>query len=283
MKRIIISLIIFFVILFGSAWFIMNDASSLLSFYLSSRLGVKVKVRKISFHPQGITIKGFKIKNPEGSPLPDAFRVQTININAKWVSYFRNPIEIDLVSFDDVYLSMLLPKEKKIACNWIKILNSLDEETTVIRRTKRSFKIEKLVVDKLRVELYTVGKKTEIVGPIKRIEIDHINSEEGLPLRTFTKAIMNEMMKKIFSLKIIQTAISSILTLPFSILEFIFKPTNHSKHPCDEIYKPEGQPPAQKNESLPRGGGDSPSVEQKSSPDSSDQKKEETEKTPMSA
>lgn len=234
MKKIIISLIVFFVVIFGLGWLFFTSAPFLLSRVLSSKLKVDVEVSRIMFHPQGVTVYDFKMKNPPRSPLPDAFTAKSIRINLKWASLLKNPVDIDSVLIDDVYVSILLPKKKKIACNWIKIFEGLAKDKSFFQRTEREFTINYMRVSNLTVELYTPNKKAEKVGPIKKIEVGNIHSESGVPLRAFTRAVVSAMIKKIYSLQAVQKAISGLLLLPFEIFQFIFTPSGDN--PCGDYY-----------------------------------------------
>ena len=235
---------IFFTVLFGGIYLVMKRSPFILSAYLTAKLGVKTYVDSIDFHPQGFTVNNFKIRNPKGTKLPYALKIEHLNISTPWISWFRYDIDINLVSLDSTYVSILFPRKKKVACNWIRIFKSLQNELEINRVEpiiQRKIEVQSLQVTNLTVDLHSPGKNVNTIGPIKQILDNNLDLGTKASMKAFTEAIVHEMIMQILSLSIVKIAIESVIELPFEIFSFILKPFKSSgpddADPCDEVFK----------------------------------------------
>ena len=208
MGRILLALLIFFAVLFGGFYLISKKSHAILSTYLSHKLDVKAHVDSIDFHAQGFTVRDFKIRNPKGAYLPYALKIDRLTIHAPWINWARYNIDIDLVDLDTTYVSILFPRKKKIACNWVRIFKSFEEKLAINRIEPvihRHIDVNSIRITDLTVDLKSPGKNVDTVGPIKEIADNNIDLTSKASLKGITEAIVHEMILKILSLDIVKS------------------------------------------------------------------------------
>jgi len=236
MGRIIFAIVLFFVIVFGAAYYIATGAPAILSAFLSHRIHAEVKVKRLDFKKDAICIRNFIIKNPKKAILPDALKIQHTKITAPYKHYFKNPIEIDEILLEDVYLSILLKKGSKVPCNWHHIFETMEESSGPSIGPKRSFEIKTLAIKDLRVEVAIAGSKPKTVT-VDKLAFHNIKSDEGLPIEELSHVITQKLVSEIFSLGMVKKVAEGFLEAPIDAFKFIFGgggSKSKNENPCHE-------------------------------------------------
>jgi hypothetical protein len=171
------SLRLILLLVLGTGIFLWLIKAPVVSSYLTLRMGVPVSVGSISVRPEHTTIRSFKIRNPQGFQTPDAFRAQTISVGYTLANLRKDPVEIDEIEIDGIYLAIDLRDPLGKSNNW----KQIGEKMTATRGTTEVI-IHKLVLTDIDVEIrglgiFTTPKKQHI----DRIELDQVNSSRGFP------------------------------------------------------------------------------------------------------
>ncbi|MCH9631080.1 MAG: hypothetical protein S4CHLAM37_10930 [Chlamydiia bacterium] len=212
MRRLIGLLIILVILIMGSCvllYFLFPDMTSRI---LTEKLNVKTSIEHISLRKEEAIIRGLTIKNPDGSSIKKALTVKEIDIKAPFSHYFGNPIIIDEITLDKVYVSIELSKNNKIPCNWNFIIKNMHDEKPRWYSIKRKGLIKKLILKNVTIEIKQFGKKSQVLSPEPRMEFNDIDVDEGIPTSEFSKVIVSRMMGSIFSLR----SIARLFTAPFT-------------------------------------------------------------------
>ncbi|PCI92076.1 hypothetical protein COB11_07935 [Candidatus Aerophobetes bacterium] len=230
MRRLIGLLIILVILIIGSCFVLYYLFSDMASRILTEKLNVKASIEHITLRKEEALVRGLTIKNPSGSALKKALTVKEIDIKAPFSHYFGNPIIIDEIVFDKVYVSIELSKNNKIPCNWDYIVKHMHSEKPRWYSIKRKGLIKKLILTNVTIEIKQFGKDPQTLSPVPRMEFNDIDVDEGIPTSEFSKIIVSKMMGSIFSL----TSITRLFTAPFDAFGFFLNPGSSSSDNGDE-------------------------------------------------
>lgn len=168
--------------------FIWLVKAPIMSNYLTKKLGVPVKVRSISMWPNETTISHFRISNPPGYKTRTAFEVDKTRINYRWSALNANPIEIDLITLDDVFLNIHINNDSGKDNNWADIGSGMPKGPR-----DREVVVHKLILRNMTVKTEGPGaKKLGVAGTqhFAQMEFNEIDSKDGFPTK--------ELIEKIF-------------------------------------------------------------------------------------
>lgn len=151
------------------------------SAYFSRKMGVHVSLENASIGPHKTNLSWLKIANPKGFGNKAAFKAEETLITYRTNKLLTNPVEIDLIELDNVYVNVQLPSSDPGYNNWTALGQDMPPS-----RKGRAVVIHKLVLNRLTIELE--GKFVDqygIGGPryFDKMEFDEINSDQGFPTR----------------------------------------------------------------------------------------------------
>lgn len=185
MKRFLTLIVL---IAIASIVFIWLVKAPIMSNYLTKKIGVPVKVRSISMWPSETTINHFRISNPRRYENPTAFEVNRTRIDYRWSALTGNPIEIDLITLDDVFLNIYINNDSGKDNNWADIGAGIPKEPR-----DREVVVRKLILKNMTVQTEGPGaKKLGVSGTqhFSQMEFSEIDSKDGFPTK--------ELVAKIF-------------------------------------------------------------------------------------
>lgn len=234
MKRAFIVTILLIVIFIGGGSLVILNLDQIISSVLSKKLDVKTSLKKLTFTKDNIDLTSFKIENPKNSSIKDAIKIEKLNINAPFTQLLANPIVIDEIALDTVYVSLILSRDNKSACNWNILYNNMSTDDPKWYSIQRTALIKHLILKNVTIELQMFGKSPQTLSPIEKIEFHNIDVDKGIPTKEISNIIVSKMIGSIFSL----SSIKSILGLPFNAVESIFKKgsSDDGSDPCP-MYK----------------------------------------------
>lgn len=223
-KRFYFALTLLILLLGGAFYMVYFQASFFISRILSEKLDVKAKVEKVQLKKSEIILNGIKIKNPKGSEIRNAFKANQVSIKASYLNLVTNPILIDQILMEDVYVSLILSRDNSSACNWNKLLSKMSNDKPSWYSIQRTAVIKDLTLKNITIAIQLFGKPPQKLSPVKVIHFDHIDVQKGIPTKTISKIIVSKMMSSIFSL----SSLKSLIGLPLDALDFMIKPFEKS-------------------------------------------------------
>lgn len=183
MKKTAFGLLLLFFL--GAIAFIWLIKAPLLSSYLSDKMRVPVSIGRISIFPHHASIHDFTIKNPKGFKMRRAFEVDKVDVEYQWRQLFRDPLVIDQITMDQIFLRVEFSNALGTKNNWTAIAQGMPKQTS-----KRQVILHKLLLLNINVEIVGLGLTGKtITRQIDRIEIDDIDSRNGFPTELLIQKI----------------------------------------------------------------------------------------------
>ena len=220
MGKFFAAIFLILLILLGLGYIVYLKAPDLLSHMISKKTKVPVKIEAVHFKSQEILIDNFVMANPPKATLPNALQVSTIRIAAPYKNYFQNPIIIDEIHLQNIYVNIQIFDQKHTKINWNTIIDNMQNDEKSFFSAKRSALIKKLILTNIMIDLITADGKRQNLPPIKSLEFDNINTEKGFPIQEITEIIIKHMMHTIFK----QKALESLFQAPRQFLPMPFRP-----------------------------------------------------------
>lgn len=214
MRKIIYTVFIVIIILVVAAFIGYTRLPSFISSTLSKKAKVAVSIQKIVFDTKNIQVSDLNVSNPEGSTLPTALTVDTINVDAPITNYFHDNIVIDQITLDTVYLSLEFYKPKSTTGNWTYIIANLNENTGQKKENSTEILIKKLRLNNVEIDMYTHNSGTGVkrLKPIKKMEFTNITSSGGIPSAQIMNVVMQQALREIFSIQNLGNMLKDALT-----------------------------------------------------------------------
>lgn len=215
-KRIILSLLGLIVVAIIAAVVIVTLYWSRLPEFISSKLSekmrVQVSIEEINVGWDAIGVNNVSVGNPEGYRLAKAFQTESIDVQAPLPNYLDNPIVIDKVQLDHVYVGIELDSKKSKTGNWTVILGNLEGGEKKPSKGGKKVLIKKLILTDIKIDLaYNKENQVTHLDTIKRLEFNNVSSEEGIPLEQISSIILNQMLKKIFSIENLTDMLQNVI------------------------------------------------------------------------
>lgn len=231
MKKFIICIFGFIIILTFAGILVWNMLPSIVARDLSKHAGVPVSIGSFKMTPSTFKVEDFDIGNPPKSILNHALKVSEVLISVPITHFLHKKIVINEVNLNKVYLGLEFESEKSKKGNWATIMNNLqksadsDSEKNKDSKSSKSILIKKLIITDLQVELaYRSDHKVKKLQKISRIELDNISSEGGLPTTQITNIILKQMLRETFSKEGMKNMLRGVLEKqsPGEYLEGLF-------------------------------------------------------------
>ena len=187
MKKTIFGVII--LILVGFVAFVWLMKVSFLSSYLSEKMRVPVSMSQVSIFPRHTSIRDFAIRNPKGFKSRTAFEVEKVDLDYNWRNLFGNPVILDQIILDQIFLRVEFSNGLGTQNNWTAIARGMPKP----ERGKEVI-IRKLILLGVNVEITGLGLTGKAMRrTVDRIELDDIDSRNGFPTEELIKQIFGGM------------------------------------------------------------------------------------------
>lgn len=217
------SLIVFFIILGVLYFYALSRAPDMVSNYLSTEIGVSVSIDGIKPGLRKITVNQFDVANEEGYSLPKAFSAKTITLNAPLTQYLNDPIVVEQIDVDAIYLGIEFDTTTSTEGNWSKLLSHYQKEAKLDAKDGKKVIIKKMVFTNIQADLifHSGENKIQKLPKIPRIEITDVSTEGGFPVDQLTSSMLGQLIKQAF----IQYHMENFLQMvPEKAIELFLKP-----------------------------------------------------------
>jgi hypothetical protein len=160
---------------------------------LAQELSVPVHINLLEIQKGEASLRRLWIGNPKQSKTQPAFTAESIVVTATLDQIMGNPLVIEEIVFEDIFVGVELYSKNGTDNNWAHIL----QEHKKLERKSRDYLIKTLRFKNLMVEL-TLSNGTVKRYPVPDMEFHNISSDTGFPIEDIQKAIFELMMKDIF-------------------------------------------------------------------------------------
>jgi len=215
--------IIVFASLFGTLALGFVLAPTVLRLSIEHYLRVPAKVGGITFEWDCFHINDLVIKNPEGFDTENAISIKQITFEAPLLRYFFTSLVVDEVKIEDMTISLLFTDKSDTLGNWTTLFQNLTNEKTKTKHG-RSITIKKILLLDTKIILKLTGEQQQTLEPIKRVELDDIGTEEGVPDAEITAIIVKQVIKSLSAAEGIENMIDGILGGPAGLIKGLIDP-----------------------------------------------------------
>lgn len=194
MKKFLVILGIFILAMVATGVLSWVNKAKLAAYFMARELHVPVKIESLDMARGKTDIAKLWIGNPSHSQTPTAFSSEKIGITATWGELFGNPLTIEDIVIEDIFVGLEYYDGSGIDNNWAKILRQEHK----VQKTEKDYIIKRLVVRNLTVQLTKANGKVQRFPAIDEMVFYNITSETGFPIQDVEKAILDIMMQGIF-------------------------------------------------------------------------------------
>ena len=220
MKKVLLILAAFFVILIFVIFLMWGNRAHLLANMIGNKLGVPVYIEGFNFKKDKIIIDHLEITNPPEAKTPFALKVEKITITAPFYNYFRDPIVIDKVLLQNIFLNIEFYTKNQEEGNWVTLVNNTHTEHKAVFSAEHSLTIRRLHLTDIDVNLVLAGGKLRKLTPIDELTFKNVTSEKGIPTHELTEIIVQNLMNQVFVIKGLKT----VFAAPKKVIEGLFSP-----------------------------------------------------------
>ena len=220
-KKLLFSLVLLITILAIIALLAWNAKASVAASILHRHLGTPVTIESLDLTRQSATIANLSIGNPPHYQSSTSFTARTIDITTTLDQLRANPLLIDEIVMDDLFINV--ETQKNGETNWNEILSHRQTKPS----TGRHYLIKTLIMRNLNVSVTSAGGETKRYPALARLEFHNISDETGFPVSEIEKAIFNQMMQNLYKQLDLEKMLKPIIPggqfIPGGILPNLFK------------------------------------------------------------
>jgi len=173
------------------------NANTFVSWILSSKLEVPVRIHDMKFRPPEIRLKGIKIGNPKGYREHEAISIASIDITAPYTNYLDKEVEIDSIILDDVTLTIEFFGDNHVNYNWNVLLTNMNKDDSAkagkSKKSGRSAFIKTLKINKLKIVTVVPGHARK-VQEIPDLTFHNLSTKEGNLSAQITQTILFHLL-----------------------------------------------------------------------------------------
>jgi len=218
MKKLFFILISILIIAAGLGYLAYANSSLIVAEIISNKTKTPVTINRIDFKKESFVVSELQVGNPKKARLPTALKVNTIEVQAPFRNYFGNPIHIEQIHLDDVYVNIQLYNKAQTKGNWQTIMENMVEEHRSIFSNERVAVIKKLILTNIQIDIILANGDHHRLSPIDRLEFDNISSDEGIPIQEISEIIIQKMMHSIF----LEKGLKAIIDAPMNVIKGVF-------------------------------------------------------------
>lgn len=196
----------------GISW---TNRENILAHFISRQLHVPVSISTLEIGKSSAEISRLWIGNFPSSQTTTSFTSETLRVDAKWDQIFGNPVTIDHIDIDNIFVGIEFYDANGDDNNWGRMLH----ENGSKKKNPRDYLIRTLTLRNLTVELTQANGKVKRYPTIKQMEFYNISSASGFPVEEIEKAIFEMMMKDIFKKLQLDQLFKTINPLPIPFLK----------------------------------------------------------------
>lgn len=215
MKKIIAILVATILVIAGLGYLAYLNSSMILAEIISKKTMTPVSIKDVIWKKDSFTIDDIMIANPTPARLPTAMRVKSIKVDAPYKQYFEDPILINQIHLDSVYINIQIYNKDQTEGNWQTLMGNMAVDHKSPLSVERSALIKKLILTNIQIDLILSDGKLHHLSPIERLEFDNISSDKGIPTQEISEIIVQKMMQSIF----LQKGLKSIIEAPVDIIK----------------------------------------------------------------
>ena len=156
-------------------------------------MNVQVTLGSLDIDREGASLGLFWMGNPKGSKTKTSFAAAHSRIDSNLDKIFSNPIVIDQIEIDHIFVGIEFYDEKGTKSNWDLILQKEDSS-----QTSTDYLIKTLILKDLTVEVTQSNGRIKRYPTLARMEFHNISSQSGFPVDEIQKAIFQLMLKNLF-------------------------------------------------------------------------------------
>ena len=217
MKKLIIIPLATILVILGLGYLAYLNSSTILAKVISKKTMTPVSIKDVIWDKDSFTIDDIMIANPNEAQLPVAMRVKSIKVDAPYKQYFENPILINQIHLDSVYVNIQIYNKEQTEGNWQTLMSNMAVDHKSPLSIERPALIKKLILTNIQVDLILSDGKIHHLSTIKCLEFNDINSDKGIPTQEISEIIVQKMMQSIF----FEKGLKSIIKAPVDIIKGI--------------------------------------------------------------
>ena len=215
MKKLIAILVAVILVIAGLGYLAYLNSSMILAEIISKKTMTPVSIKDVIWEKDSFTIDDIMIANPKPARLPAAMRVKSVKVDAPYKQYFEDPILINQIHLDNVYVNIQIYNKDQTEGNWQTLMGNMAVDYKSPLSIERSALIKKLILTNIQIDLILSDGKLHHLSPIERLEFDNISSDKGIPTQEISEIIVQKMMQSIF----LKKGLKSIIEAPVDIIK----------------------------------------------------------------
>ena len=222
MKKFLAILVALLLLALGAGYFVYSHAGYFLERIISSQTNLSTTIGNVRFDPGQIVVEDLQIANPKEARLPTALKINTLSVTAPYRHYLKNPVVIDDIHLDQIYINIQLYDRSQTRGNWQTLIARMRENTKErsFFSIERETKIKRLLITNIHIDFISANGQRRMLSPIRRLEFHDISSAEGIPIQKIVQAIIQHMVQSIF----LEKGLRSLFQAPQNLLRGIFSP-----------------------------------------------------------
>lgn len=170
-----------------------TNRENILAHFMERQLRVPVSIRSLDIRTSSAEITRMWVGNFPHSQTSTSLAAESLLLQTKLDQFFANPVAIEEIDIDNVFVGIEFYDEKGEDSNWSRILQKNQK-----KGKPRDYLIRTLVLNNVTVETTEADGKVKRYPAIKQMEFHNITSESGFPIDEIEKAIFDLMMQDIF-------------------------------------------------------------------------------------
>lgn len=196
---------------------------------LAKKLQVAVSIDSMQIQSSEIGVKKLEIANAKGYSLPKAFSAEEILVKTPYTEYFHNPIIVEEIEVNDIYLGLEFDSAKGSSGNWTKIMSNYKKGAHLeeSENNTRQIQIKKLILNNIQADLLfnKNGGKIKRLPTINQIILTNITTEKGgFPTDQLMSSILGQMLKEVFIQENLGNMIQGVFDQPTKAFKNVTKP-----------------------------------------------------------
>lgn len=217
MKRFSAIILILLFILTGILFYGYFNRVKISSYLLTQAFRVHSSISSIDLNVKNsnCTFHHLEVQNPKPAKKPTALKAEKITIKAPYINYLKNPINIDEIHLDNLFINIEIYNKSYSKGNWQTLLSNLNKDHEGSFSIDRSAKIKTLLFTNIHIHIVLSNGKSYDLAPIKRLEFENISSEKGFPIYEVTEIITQRLVEAIFK----NAGITLVLKAPKTIIK----------------------------------------------------------------
>ena len=198
MKKLLTTLCASLFVFIGLLYLAYTISPFLLEKILSHKTHTPVTIQKIEIKKGLFSLSQLEVKNPKDTERPIALKIEKISVQAPFSQYLHNPIVIDQIHLDNVYVNIQIYNKEQTEGNWETLIHNMGTSGANPIAIERGAIVKKLILTNVQLDLILADGKTHNLSPINRLEFDNIQSEEGISSEEISNIIAKKVMHSIF-------------------------------------------------------------------------------------